>query len=107
MSNFEIDIFVQKVIDIYNIMGKKEKILNVVNRNGGYITTKELTKYNINRRFLTSLVKEKNLLEHLEVTIFFQMFFLMISILFFQNVRKLFFRMLLLFIFIIFLIEYL
>ena len=43
-------------------MGKKEKILNVVNRNGGYITTKELTKYNINRRFLTSLVKEKKLI---------------------------------------------
>ena len=43
-------------------MGKKEKILNVVNRNGGYITTKELTKYNINRRFLTSLVKEEKLI---------------------------------------------
>ena len=43
-------------------MGKKEEILNIVNRNGGYITTKELTKYNINRRFLTSLVKEEKLI---------------------------------------------
>ena len=42
-------------------MGKKEEILNVVTRNGGYITTKELTKYNISSRFLTSLVKEKKL----------------------------------------------
>ena len=42
-------------------MKKKEEILNIASKNGGYITTKELTKYNINSRFLTSLVKEKKL----------------------------------------------
>lgn len=42
-------------------MKKKEEILNIASKNGGYITTKELTEYNINSRFLTSLVKEKKL----------------------------------------------
>ena len=42
-------------------MRKKEELLNIVNRNGGYITTRDLTKYNINRRFLALLVKEEKL----------------------------------------------
>ena len=42
-------------------MKKKEEILKFASKNGGYITTKELTEYNINSRFLTSLVKEKKL----------------------------------------------
>ena len=42
-------------------MKKKEEILNIASKNGGYITTKELTKYNINSRFLTSLVTLTNI----------------------------------------------
>lgn len=42
-------------------MGKKDEILNLVNKNGGYITTGELKQYNINNYFLSSLVKENKL----------------------------------------------
>ena len=48
-------------------MRKKEELLNIVNRNGGYITTRDLTKYNINRRFLALLVKEEKLIRVLIV----------------------------------------
>ena len=96
-------------------MGKKEEILNIASKNGGYITTKELTEYNINSRFLTSLVKEKKLSRasrgyYILPNTFSDDFYIILSKCkkaFFQNVRKLFFRMLPLYIFIIFLIGYL
>ena len=43
-------------------MRKKEELLKIVTENGGSITTKELSKYNINNYFLTSLVKEEKLI---------------------------------------------
>ena len=43
-------------------MRKKEELLKIVTENGGSITTKESSKYNINNYFLTSLVKEEKLI---------------------------------------------
>ncbi len=43
-------------------MMKKEKLLKITVENGGYITTKELSKYNINNYFLIALVKEGKLI---------------------------------------------
>lgn len=42
-------------------MGKKEDTLKIVKDNGGYITTSELKKYDINNYFLSALVKENKL----------------------------------------------
>lgn len=39
-----------------------EKILKIVDKNGGYITTKELVNNNINKKFLTNLVKNEKLI---------------------------------------------
>lgn len=39
-----------------------EKILEIVDKNGGYITTKELVNNNINKKFLTNLVKNEKLI---------------------------------------------
>ena len=38
-------------------MSKEEQILNLIKMNNGLITSKENTKYGINRIFLTSLIK--------------------------------------------------
>lgn len=43
-------------------MRKKEELLKIVTENGGFITTKELSKYNINNYFLSALVKEEKLI---------------------------------------------
>ena len=43
-------------------MRKKEELLKIVTENGGYVTTKELGKYNINNYFLNALVKEEKLI---------------------------------------------
>lgn len=39
-----------------------EKILKLAEKNGGYITTKELVNNNINKKFLTNLVRDGKLL---------------------------------------------
>ena len=39
----------------------KEKILEMIQGNGGYITTEQLNKHKINRYYLTELVKEKKI----------------------------------------------
>lgn len=39
-----------------------EKILKIVNKNGGYITTKELVNNNINKKFLTNMVRDCKLI---------------------------------------------
>lgn len=39
-----------------------EKVLKIVDKNGGYITTKELVNNNINKKFLTNLVKNEKLI---------------------------------------------
>lgn len=39
-----------------------EKILKTVDKNGGYITTKELVNNNINKKFLTNLVRDGKLI---------------------------------------------
>lgn len=39
-------------------MNKTSKILDIIQRNGGYITTNELAKNNINRYYLSHLTKE-------------------------------------------------
>lgn len=39
-----------------------EKILKIVDKNGGYITTKELVNNNINKKFLTNLVRDGKLI---------------------------------------------
>lgn len=43
-------------------MIKKEELLKIVTENWGFITTKELSKYNINNYFLNALVKEEKLI---------------------------------------------
>ena len=43
-------------------MRKKEELLKIVTEKGGFITTKELSKYNINNYFLSALVKEEKLI---------------------------------------------
>lgn len=42
-------------------MNNFEKILKIMNNNGGYITTKELDENNINRYFLTKMVERKKI----------------------------------------------
>lgn len=42
-------------------MNNFEKILKIMNNNGGYITTKELDDNNINRYFLTKMVERKKI----------------------------------------------
>lgn len=42
-------------------MNQTLKILNIINNNGGYITTKELQENNINRYYLSVLLKEKKI----------------------------------------------
>ncbi len=42
-------------------MDNFEKILNIMRKNGGYITTKELNKNNINRYFLTKMIERKQI----------------------------------------------
>ena len=42
-------------------MTNQEKILNIVENNGGFITSKEIVKNNINKVFLSRLVKNGNL----------------------------------------------
>lgn len=41
---------------------KKRRTLQIVTKNEGFITTKELSKYNINNYFLNTLVKEEKLI---------------------------------------------
>lgn len=43
-------------------MDNFEKILNIMETNGGYITTKELNKNNINRYFLTKMIERKQII---------------------------------------------
>ena len=43
-------------------MTNYEKILNLIKNNGGYITTKEIVNNNINKMFLTNLVKDKKII---------------------------------------------
>ena len=42
-------------------MSKEEQILNLIKMNNGLITSKEISKYGINRMFLTRLVKSGKL----------------------------------------------
>lgn len=42
-------------------MNNFEKILKIMKNNGGYITTKELDKNNINRYFLTKMIERKQI----------------------------------------------
>jgi predicted transcriptional regulator of viral defense system len=42
-------------------MDNFEKILNIMKNNGGYITTKELSKNNINRYFLTKMIERNQI----------------------------------------------
>lgn len=42
-------------------MNFEHKILNLMNNNGGYVTTKMLTENNINRFFLTKMEKDKKI----------------------------------------------
>lgn len=41
-------------------MSKKDEILSLVEKNGGYVTTRELKRNNINTYYLNCLIKEKN-----------------------------------------------
>ena len=45
----------------HKIMSKEEQILNLIKMNNGLITSKEISKYGINRMFLTRLVKSGKL----------------------------------------------
>lgn len=43
-------------------MTKKEELLDIMKKNGGYVTTKILKEYKINNYFLSELVKEKQII---------------------------------------------
>lgn len=43
-------------------MSQVSKILNIIDNNGGYITTKELQKNNISRNYLSVLLKEEKII---------------------------------------------
>ena len=43
-------------------MNYYDKILKIAQKNNGYVTTKEIVEQNINKRFLTNLVKNNKLI---------------------------------------------